>query len=46
MIMCAQIIPHIDRDVYLGDYIETAIDIVQKHELTTLDLRIGREMKI
>ena len=29
-------IPHIDRDVYLGDYIEKAIDVVGKKELTRL----------
>jgi histidine ammonia-lyase len=29
-------IPHIDRDVYLGDYIEKAIDLVGKKELTRL----------
>lgn len=31
-----QSIPHIDRDVYLGDFINRAIDIVKNHELTKL----------
>ncbi len=30
------VIPHIDRDVYLGDYIEKAIDLVRGKELTRL----------
>ena len=30
------VIPHIDRDVYLGDYIEKAIDLVGQKELTRL----------
>ncbi len=31
-------IPHIDQDVYLGDYIASAIQMVQKHELTDLTI--------
>ncbi len=31
-----KVIPHIDRDVYLGDYINSAIQIVSRHELTDL----------
>jgi len=30
------VIPHIDRDVYLGDYIEAAIGMVKNHALTRL----------
>jgi len=30
------VIPHIDRDVYLGDYIEKAIDTIRQKELTRL----------
>jgi histidine ammonia-lyase len=30
------VIPHIDRDVFLGDYIEKAIDLVGQKELTRL----------
>jgi histidine ammonia-lyase len=29
-------IPHIDQDIYLADYINTAIEIVKNHELTKL----------
>ena len=30
------VIPHIDRDVYLGDHIEKAIDLIRQKELTRL----------
>jgi histidine ammonia-lyase len=35
-------IPHIDRDVYLGDFIASAIRMVQEHELTALTATIAR----
>jgi histidine ammonia-lyase len=40
-----QSIPHIDQDVYLGDYIQSAIQIVQQHELTSLTSGLALEMK-
>jgi histidine ammonia-lyase len=36
-------IPHIDQDVYLGDYIASAIQIVQQHELTRLTSSLARD---
>jgi hypothetical protein len=36
-------IPHIDRDVYLGDHIEKAIDLVGQKELTRLTSRIAEK---
>jgi histidine ammonia-lyase len=39
-------IPHIDRDVYLGDYINTAILMVKEHMLTDLTTSVALEMKI
>lgn len=41
-----RVIPHIDRDVYLGDYMHTAIDMVKKHELTKLTEDLARELKL
>jgi histidine ammonia-lyase len=38
-------IPHIDQDVYLGDYIQSAIQILQQHELTSLTSAMAMEMK-
>jgi histidine ammonia-lyase len=37
-------IPHIDQDVYLGDYIAAAIEMVQHHELTRLTSSVARDM--
>jgi histidine ammonia-lyase len=39
-------IPHIDRDVYLGDYIEKAIDIVKQKELTGLTSALASTMAL
>jgi histidine ammonia-lyase len=39
-------IPHIDRDVFLGDYIASAIQIVQQHELASVTSAIAQEMKM
>jgi histidine ammonia-lyase len=36
-------IPHIDRDVFLGDYIASAIQMVQKHELTAVTSSVALE---
>jgi histidine ammonia-lyase len=39
-------IPHIDRDVYLGDFIAAAIGMVQQHELTELTAQLADNLKI
>jgi histidine ammonia-lyase len=39
-------IPHIDRDVYLGDFIAAAISMVKQHELTNLTTDLALELKI
>ncbi len=39
-------IPHIDQDVYLGDYIASAIRMVQQHELTSVTSSAARENKM
>jgi histidine ammonia-lyase len=39
-------IPHIDKDVYLGDYINTAIELVRNHELTDLTTELALELKL
>jgi len=39
-------IPHVDRDVYLGDFIAGAIDIVKEHKLTDLTTDLAHDMKI
>jgi histidine ammonia-lyase len=39
-------IPHIDRDMYLGDYIEKAIDIVKQKELTRLTSALASTMAL
>jgi histidine ammonia-lyase len=39
-------IPHIDRDVYLGDFIATAIGMVQHHELANLTEELAAELHI
>jgi histidine ammonia-lyase len=36
-------IPHIDQDVFLGDYIASAIQMVQRHELTDLTSSVAIE---
>jgi len=36
-------IPHIDQDVYLGDFIASAIQMVQRHDLTNLTSSLARE---
>jgi len=40
------VIPHIDRDVYLGDYINSAISMVREHALTRLTTDLALELKI
>jgi histidine ammonia-lyase len=37
-------IPHIDRDVYLGDFINLAIDMVKNHELTALTSTLAQTL--
>jgi histidine ammonia-lyase len=39
-------IPHIDRDVYLGDFINTAIQLVRNHELTQLTAALALDLKV
>jgi len=39
-------IPHIDRDVYLGDYIQSAIDMVKNHELTALTSALAQKLRM
>ena len=39
-------IPHIDRDVYLGDFINTAIQMIRGRDLTNLTTELALEMKI
>ncbi len=39
-------IPHVDRDVYLGDYINTAIEIVRNHSLTELTTSMALDLNI
>jgi histidine ammonia-lyase len=39
-------IPHTDQDIYLGDYINNAINMVKAHELTNLTTDIALEKKI
>jgi histidine ammonia-lyase len=39
-------IPHIDKDVYLGDYINTAIEMVKQHVLTDLTTELALELKM
>jgi histidine ammonia-lyase len=39
-------IPHIDRDVYLGDHIQSAIEMVKKQELTRLTTDLALELNI
>jgi histidine ammonia-lyase len=41
-----RVIPHIDRDVYLGDHINSAIDIVKNHELTSLTDDLSRTLNL
>jgi histidine ammonia-lyase len=41
-----QRIPHIDQDVFLGDYIETAIQMVQEHGLVPVTNEVARKMKL
>ena len=36
-----QVVPHIDRDVYLGDHINSAIRIVSNHELADLTEKLA-----
>jgi len=40
------VIPHIDRDVYLADYIEKAIDLVRQKELTRLTSTMAQSLGI
>jgi histidine ammonia-lyase len=40
------IIPHIDRDVYLGEFINAAIKMIQQQELTELTSSLAHELKI
>jgi histidine ammonia-lyase len=40
------LIPHIDSDVFLGDYINTAIRLIQNHDLTRLTSNLAEELKI
>jgi histidine ammonia-lyase len=37
------VIPHIDRDVYLGDFIEKAIDLIGQKELTRLTSAVAEK---
>jgi histidine ammonia-lyase len=39
-------IPHIDRDVYLGDFIQSAIEMVKNHELTFLTASLGQKLRM
>jgi len=39
-------IPHIDRDVYLGDFINAAIGMVKNHELTNLTEKLSNTLKL
>jgi histidine ammonia-lyase len=39
-------VPHIDRDVYLGDFINTAIQLVRNHELTQLTAALALDLKV
>ena len=39
-------IPHIDRDVFLGDYIASAIQMIQRHELVSVTSRVARDMNM
>jgi histidine ammonia-lyase len=39
-------IPHIDRDVFLGDYIASAIQMVQQHELAKVTSTLAQEMNM
>jgi len=39
-------IPHVDRDIYLGDFIRRAIDIVSNRELTVLTGSIAESLGI
>jgi histidine ammonia-lyase len=41
-----QLIPHIDRDVYLGDYMHAAIGMVKNHELTELTEELSKTLKL
>jgi len=39
-------IPHIDQDVFLGDFINSAIEMIQKHELTGVTSAMAMDMKM
>jgi len=39
-------IPHIDRDMYLGDHIRSAIGMVKEHRLTDLTSNMALDLKI
>jgi histidine ammonia-lyase len=39
-------VPHIDRDVYLGDFINTAIQLVRNQELTQLTAALALDLKV
>ncbi|HLO60634.1 MAG TPA: histidine ammonia-lyase [Bacteroidales bacterium] len=39
-------IPHIDRDVYLGDYINSAVAMVKNQELTKLTTELALDLNI
>jgi histidine ammonia-lyase len=39
-------IPHIDQDVYLGDYINDAIEIVKNHELTKITTELSDNLNM
>jgi histidine ammonia-lyase len=39
-------IPHIDTDVYLGDYISSAIGMIKEHDLTNLTTDMALDLKI
>lgn len=39
-------IPHIDSDVYLGDFIATAVQMIRQHELTQLTSTLAAEKNI
>jgi histidine ammonia-lyase len=39
-------IPHIDQDVYLGDFINTAVEIVRNHELTEITTELSDNLNM
>ena len=40
------LIPHIDKDLYLGDFIHAAINLVQNHKLTALTTAEAEKLKM